>query len=222
MPTPPRSLLLIHDAVAVDPALETRLRADGWQVHTASIGELEEDGSGPYRHHAVVLSIGATARTSVEWIRGLRAVHDTVAVIAITPQGSSQDRIACLDAGADDCLVRPVDLDELVARLRAVLRRQLVQLAGELRLGRVRLDISRRAVFRDGEPVKVSAQEFRTLLALAQRAGRVVSRRELEDAVYGWNAGIDSNAIEVFVHQLRRKLGSELIQTVRGFGYSIG
>jgi two-component system OmpR family response regulator/two-component system response regulator QseB len=152
----------------------------------------------------------------------LRARQDASPVIVLTARDGPGDKVAGLDAGADDYLVKPFDLDELGARIRAVIRRHSGRAQPALAYGSVRLDPATRQVTRDGLPVVLSAREFAVLEALLQRPGAVLSRAQLEDRLYGWGEEIESNAVSVYIHQLRRKLGAELIQNVRGVGYYVG
>jgi DNA-binding response OmpR family regulator len=139
----------------------------------------------------------------------------------ITARDRVADRIAGLDAGADDYIVKPFDLDELAARIRAVARRRAGRAAPELEHGTLRLDPAKRRAFLDGQEVALSAREFAVLEALLERPGAVLSRAQLEERLYGWQGEIESNAVEVHIHALRRKLGADLIRTLRGVGYTI-
>lgn len=216
------SLLLVEDDTMLGAAVRDGLLQDGYAVDWARDGAMARTLLHDHAYQAVLLDLSLPHESGLSILKGLRARQDATPVVIITARDAVAERVEGLDLGADDYLVKPFDLDELAARVRAVMRRQQGAVVAELRHGRVRVDVPRRAVFVEDAPVAVSAQEFRTLWALMQRAGRVVPRRELEEAVYGWNAGVDSNALEVYVHQLRRKLGAELIETVRGFGYRIG
>ncbi len=154
-------------------------------------------------------------------LRGLRARHDATPVIVLTARDARGDRVAGLDAGADDYLVKPFEFDELNARIRAVLRRHAGRGEPQLSHGGVTLDPAQRRVSRDGVPVSLSAREFAVLEALMARPGAVLSRAQLEDRLYGWGEEIESNAVSVYIHQLRRKLGADFIRNVRGVGYFI-
>ena len=154
-------------------------------------------------------------------LRALRERRDTTPVIVLTARDALGDRVAGLDAGADDYLVKPFELDELNARMRAVLRRHAGRGEPVLEHGGLRLDQATRQVTLAGEPVALSAREFAVLEALLARPGAILSRAQLEDRLYGWGEEIESNAVSVYIHQLRRKLGAETIRNVRGVGYYI-
>lgn len=216
------SLLLVEDDPELGAAVEAGLRQDGFAVDWARSGTTAKTMLIDHRYQAVLLDLSLPGESGLSLLMRLRGQQDCAPVLIITARDAVAERVEGLNLGADDYIVKPFDLDELSARIRAVLRRRRGAIVSELRAGSLRLDVARRTVFVGDMGVSVSAQEFRTLLALMQRAGRVVSKRELEEAIYGWNAGIESNAVEVFVHQLRRKLGADLIQTVRGFGYRVG
>jgi len=143
-------------------------------------------------------------------------------VIVLTARDARGDKVAGLDAGADDYLVKPFELDELNARIRAVMRRHGGRAEPVLTHGGVTLDPATRQVTKDGEPVLLSAREFAVLEALMARPGALLSRAQLEDRLYGWGEEIESNAVSVYIHQLRRKLGADFIQNVRGVGYFVG
>ena len=158
----------------------------------------------------------------LEVLRALRARHDVTPVIVLTARDGPGDKVAGLDAGADDYLVKPFDLDELTARIRAVLRRHSGRAEPRLSFHDVVLDPATRQVTRAGVPVLLSAREFAVLEALMQRPGALLSRAQLEDRLYGWGEEIESNAVSVYIHQLRRKLGTDLIHNIRGVGYYVG
>ena len=167
-------------------------------------------------------SASSRGRDGLDVLRAARARHDATPVIVLTARDARGDRVAGLDAGADDYLVKPFDFDELNARIRAVLRRHAGRAEPQLVCGDVALDPVDRRVTRAGEPVSLSAREFAVLEALMARPGAVLSRAQLEDRLYGWGEEIESNAVAVYVHQLRRKLGPGFIRNVRGVGYFVG
>ncbi len=155
----------------------------------------------------------------IDLLKLLRGRGDATPVIVLTARDALPDRVTGLDAGADDYLVKPFELDELLARLRAVLRRHAGRADSALEHAGVRLDPATREVTQNGAPVLLSAREFAVLEALMQRPGAVLSRAQLEDRLYGWGDAVESNAVSVYVHQLRKKLGAEFIQSMRGVGY---
>ncbi len=162
---------------------------------------------------------GTPPADGLDVLRELRGRADTTPVIVLTARDASGDRVRGLDAGADDYLVKPFEFDELTARIRAVTRRHGGRAAPLLTHGGVTLDPATRQVTKDGQPVLLSAREFAVLEALMQRPGAVLSRAQLEDRLYGWGDAVESNAVSVYVHQLRRKLGADFIRNMRGVGY---
>ncbi len=202
-------------------ALHTALVQDGTRVDwvrslTAARLALVDHG-----YQVVLLDLGLPEGSGLTLLRNLRANFDTIPVVIITARDRLSDRVQGLDAGADDYLVKPFQSDELLARLRAVIRRSSNSVVSVLRCRDVVLDPARRVVNRGGSEVSLSTNEYRTLLALMQRVGQTVNRDQLEVAVYGSSGTIESNTVAVFIHQLRRKLGDELIETVHGLGYRI-
>jgi len=206
---------MLGDAVAAALAL------DGWQVDRANDAAAARGALVDHAYTAVLLDLGLPQGSGLDVLTALRARYDTTPVLIVTARDQLSDRIRGLDAGADDYLVKPFPFDELCARLRAVLRRSQGRVAPILRPGEIVLDPARRAVTRAGAPVRLSVHEYRTLLALMESRGRVVGRDHLEDRVYGGSGTIESNTIAVYVHQLRRKLGEQLIVTVHGYGYRL-
>jgi DNA-binding response OmpR family regulator len=174
------------------------------------------------RFDAVLLDLGLPKRSGIEVLKSLRARGDTTPVIVLTARDALADKVAGLDAGADDYLVKPFELDELLARLRAVGRRLGGRSDTALAVADLRLDPATREVTRAGKPILLSAREFALLEALLERPGAIVSRAQLEDRLYGWGEELESNAISVYMHQLRKKLGADLLHTVRGLGYYAG
>ena len=168
-----------------------------------------------------LLDLGLPRRDGMDILRSVRKTGKELPVLIITARDSVADRVAGLDEGADDYLVKPFDLDELLARARAVIRRHEGRAAPERAYGALTIDPARRSVTFRGTPVELSAREFAVLEALMKDPGTVVSREKLEDAVYGWGEEVGSNSIEVHLHHLRRKLKPELIRNVRGVGYRI-
>jgi len=214
-------LLLVEDDRMIGDSLRGALRLEGFAVDwvrdaPAALGTL-----GSERFDLVLLDLGLPGGDGLDVLRALRARHDATPVIVLTARDGPGDRVAGLDAGADDYLVKPFDLDELNARIRAVLRRHSGRAQPALRVGAVTLDPATRQVTSDGVPVMLSAREFAVLEALMLRPGALRSRAQLEDRLYGWGEEIESNAVSVYIHQLRRKLGADFIRNVRGVGYYV-
>jgi two-component system OmpR family response regulator/two-component system response regulator QseB len=220
-------LLLVEDDRMIGESLQRALRLEGYAVDwvrdaTAADGTLASE-----RFDLVLLDLGLPAGAGGKQADGLgvlraaRARHDATPVIVLTARDARGDRVAGLDAGADDYLVKPFELDELNARIRAVLRRHSGRAEPLLVAGGVTLDPANRRVVQDGAPVALSAREFAVLEALMNKPGAVLSRSQLEDRLYGWGEEIESNAVSVYIHQLRRKLGPEFIRNVRGVGYFV-
>ncbi|CAM3405631.1 response regulator transcription factor [Polaromonas hydrogenivorans] len=175
-----------------------------------------------HAYAAVLLDIGLPGESGLTVLKAMRSRYDITPVLILTARGQLSERILGLDAGADDYLVKPFQLDELWARARAVVRRSEGRMVPVHTYGDIQLDRSKRVVTRAGAPVALSAHEYRTLAALMERPGHIFTRDHLEDMVYGGSSAIESNTIAVFVHQLRRKLGEHVITTVHGRGYMLG
>ena len=193
----------------------------GYAVDIASTGSeaISKCREGTYA--AVTIDILLPDMSGLDVLKALRNRGDDLPVMIITARDAVTDRVSGLDAGADDYVVKPFDLAELAARIRALLRRRGGR-AGNLieHLG-VALDLSTRTVTRDGAPVELSAREFALLHALMEHPGRILSKAQLEERLYGWGEEVESNAVEVHVHNLRKKLGNETIRTLRGIGYAL-
>jgi two-component system OmpR family response regulator/two-component system response regulator QseB len=212
-------VLLVED----DPLLGDGLRAG--LGHAGFAADWVRDGSEAIHaletgtFAAVVLDLGLPDMSGLEVLRRLRARGGKVPVLILTARDAVLDRVKGLDGGADDYVVKPVELAELGARLRALIRRASGEAAPALRRGDLELDpAARRVVFR-GRPVELTGREFAVLHELMRNAGRVLSREQLEERLYSWGREVESNAVEVHVHHLRRKLAPELIRTIRGVGY---
>ena len=201
--------------------LQTALRQSGFAVDWMRDGKSAAGALQGSVFDVVLLDLGLPHQDGIEVLRDLRKRGDATPVIILTARDEIQHRIAGLNAGADDYIVKPFDLDEVTARMRSVLRRAAGRGDPSIRHGELRLDPVARTVERGAVPVNVSAHEFAVLEALLQRPGAVLSRAQLEDRLYGWDEQIGSNAIEVYIHGLRRKLGSDAIRTLRGVGYFI-
>lgn len=216
------SILLVEDDRMLCDTLAAALRQDSWHVDVAHDGRSAQTALLDHGYAALLLDLGLPNRSGLEVLSSLRARYDATPALIITARDQLGDRIRGLDAGADDYLVKPFQIEELLARLRAVLRRVNGQIAPVLQYKNISVDRVRRIVMRGDQHVRLSVHEFRTLLALMERQGRVVPRSHLEDLIYGGSTTIESNTIAVYIHQLRRKLGDDLIATVHGHGYCLG
>jgi two-component system, OmpR family, response regulator len=214
-------ILLIEDDRMIGESIRAALRQDGSAVDWVRDGRSAESTLGTEQFDLVLLDLGLPQRDGVEILRALRSRRDQTPVIVLTARDALQDRVNVLDAGADDYLVKPFELEELAARIRAVTRRKAGRAEPAIEIGEVRLDPSMRQVTRAGETVALSGREYAVLEALMMRPGAILSRAQLEDRLYGWGDAIESNAVSVYVHQLRRKLGNDFIRNVRGVGYYV-
>jgi len=214
-------VLLVEDDPMIADGVQTALRQDGYGVDWVGDGVAASDALRGSTFDLVLLDLGLPRRDGLSVLRELRERHDQTPVIILTARDEVRDRVAALDAGADDYLVKPFDLDEVAARMRSVLRRAAGRGEPCIEHNRIRLNPVTHEAWCDDAPVQLSAREFAVLEALLQRPGAVLSRAQLEDRLYGWDDAIESNAIEVYIHALRRKLGSDAIHTLRGVGYFV-
>jgi len=212
-------ILLVEDDALLGDAVQAGLKQAGHAVDWARDGVAAEAALAAEDYAAVVLDLGLPRKGGLDVLRGLRTKKRALPVLILTARDTVEDRITGLDAGADDYLVKPFDLGELKARLRALLRRAGGQPAPVLAAAGVRLDPATRAVSCGGAPVDLSAKEYALLQALMQQPGRALSRTQLEEQLYGWGEEVGSNAVEVHIHNLRKKLGNDAIRTLRGIGY---
>lgn len=215
-------VLLVEDDRMIGEGLRAALRLEGHAVDWVYDVPAAHASLAAERFDLVLLDLGLPQGDGLQVLRTLRARQDSTPVIVLTARDGVSDRVAGLDAGADDYLAKPFELDELNARIRAVQRRHTGRSGTVLEHGGVRLDPATRQVTQDGEPVILSARELALLEALMQRPGAILSRAQLEDKLYGWGDEIESNAVSVYVLQLRRKLGAEFIRNMRGVGYFLG
>jgi DNA-binding response OmpR family regulator len=214
-------VLVVEDDQMIAEAVRTALEQDGYVVEWIRDGASAAAALSTSSFDMVLLDLGLPRRSGLEVLREARRHGTTTPVIIITARDDVQSRVAGLDAGADDYLVKPFDLDELAARMRSVLRRGAGRGDPVIETAGIRLDPVSHAVTCKGEPVALSAREYAVLEALMLRPGAILSRAQLEDRLYGWGGEIESNAVEVYVHALRRKLGADAIRTVRGAGYCV-
>ena len=215
-------VLLVEDDRMIGESLRAALKLEGHAVDWVTDAQAATGTLASERFDLVLLDLGLPRGDGLDVLRGARARGDATPAIVLTARDALGDRVAGLDAGADDYLVKPFELDELLARMRAVQRRHAGRAAPQLVHEDLRLDPATRQVMLRDEPVLLSAREFAVLEALMQRPGAILSRAQLEDRLYGWGEEIESNAVSVYVHQLRKKLGPALICTMRGVGYYLG
>ncbi len=214
-------ILLVEDDKLLGDGVQAGLGQSGFNVDWVKDGIAAELALKTGEYAGVVLDLGLPRLSGLELLARLRRGGDKVPVLILTARDRVEDRIKGLDGGADDYLVKPFELDELAARLRALVRRSRGVAAPKLRVGEIQLDPAARCVSFRGRPVELSAREFVLLHELMLNAGRVLSREQLAQKLYSWGEEIESNAIEVHVHHLRRKLAPELLRTVRGVGYML-
>lgn len=212
-------ILLVEDDGLLGPGVAAGLVQAGYAADLVTSGEDAEAALQTTHYDAAILDLGLPGIDGLTLLRQRRAAKDATPVLVLTARDTIADRIKGLDAGGDDYLVKPFDLDELLARLRALLRRGKGAAAAILRHGRIALDPATHSVSLDGEPVALSGREFAVLQELLINAGRVLTRAQLEERLYGWGEEVESNAIEVHIHNLRRKLHPSVIRTLRGVGY---
>lgn len=218
-------ILLVEDDPLLGDGLTAGLRQAGFAVDWVKDGVASDHALKSETFDLVVLDLGLPRLSGMEVLRRLRErpgdAGGHTPVLVLTARDATGDKVAGLDAGADDYLVKPVDLDELAARVRALTRRAVGRTMPQVHHGELMLDPIARQITQHGEAVALSAREFDLLQVLLENAGRVMTRTQLEGALYGWRDEPDSNALEVHIHHLRRKLGNELIKTLRGIGYTI-
>ena len=212
-------ILLAEDDTLLGDGLRAGLRQAGFLVDWVRDGAAAERELRAQPYAAAVLDLGLPLMDGMDVLASVRRAGITLPVLVLTARDAVPDRVRGLDSGADDYIVKPVDLDELAARLRALVRRAHGQPQAQLQVQDLQLNPAARTVHRAGQPVLLSTREFDLLQALVLNAGRVLSREQLEQHLYSWGQEVDSNAVEVHVHHLRKKLGAALIQTVRGVGY---
>ncbi len=214
-------ILLVEDDELLGNGLQVGLQQSGYAVDWVKDGHSAELFLGAGAYDLMILDIGLPRRSGLEVLRTLRGGGSSLPVLLLTARDTVEDKVSGLDSGADDYLVKPFDLDELTARIRALLRRRSGRSEPVIRHRDIVLDPASHAVTRAGQPVELAPREFAVLLQLLENRGRVLSRAQLEQNLYSWKDEVDSNAVEVHIHHLRRKLWPELIRTIRGVGYVI-
>ena len=214
-------LLLVEDDPMIGASVQRGLRQEGHTVDWVRDGAAAELAVANGVHEMILLDLGLPRKSGLDLLAGLRRKGVALPVLVITARDSVADRVKGLDAGADDYLVKPFDLDELSARIRALTRRHGGRASPLIEHGPLTLNPATHEVALAGQPVNLSGREFALLQALLEQPGVPLSRAQLEDRIYGWNEEIESNAVEVYIHSLRRKLGAEWIKNVRGVGYRV-
>ena len=214
-------ILLAEDDQMIGTAIRTALRQDGYAVDWVQDGDAAEHAISIEHFDLVLLDLGLPGKDGLAVLKTVRRARQAMPVIIITARDGIGARIAGLDAGADDYVIKPFDLNELAARIRSTLRRSAGLSEPEIELHGVHINPATRAVLRDGMPIALSAREYAIVDALMLRPGTILSRAQLEQRLYGWGDEVDSNAVEVHIHGIRRKLGTDFIRNVRGVGYFI-
>jgi two-component system response regulator QseB len=214
-------LLLAEDDVMIGQAVRSGLRREAFAVDWVRDGAAAEEALAVGTYDILLLDLGLPRKEGLSVLHDIRGRGSMLPVVVLTARDGVSDRVAGLDAGADDYVVKPFDLDELAARIRAVLRRRGGRAIGVIEHAGVSLDPATHEVRKDGGAVAVSPREFALLHALLERPGRILSRAQLEERLYGWGEEVESNVIEVHIHSLRRKLGTDFIRNVRGVGYRV-
>ena len=214
-------LLLVEDDPMIGAGVQSGLRQEGHTVDWVRDGKAAELALASGVHEMLLLDLGLPHKSGLELLSGLRRQGLDLPVLVITARDSVADRVKGLDAGADDYLVKPFDLDELSARIRALMRRRAGRASPRIEHGPLTLDPATHQVTLNGDPLALSAREFALLHALLEQPGVPLSRAQLEERLYGWTEEVESNTVEVYIHALRRKLGAEWIRNVRGVGYRI-
>ena len=214
-------LLLVEDDPLIGDGIRAGLGQDDYTVDWFRDGRSAEAALKSEHYDLMVLDLGLPDTSGLTVLKQLRSQGSDLPVLILTARDAVSDRVAGLDSGADDYMVKPFDLDELSARLRALLRRHSGRAHSEIRHGEIVLDPAAHSVTRAGKSVDISPREYAVLHMLLENEGKVMSRSRLEDGLYSWDGEVESNAVEVYIHHLRKKLGSSLIRTIRGVGYII-
>lgn len=214
-------LLLIEDDILLGDGIQAGLMQANYAVDWVADGEAGEHALKSENYDALILDLTLPKKNGLKILKDLRARGDMLPVLILTARDTVTDKVIGLDSGADDYLVKPFDLDELTARLRALLRRHNGRATPCIQYGDLCLDPAAHTLIQKGEPVVLSQREFAILQTLLENTGKILSRTRLEESLYGWDDVIESNAVEVYIHHLRKKLGKDLICTVRGVGYMV-
>ena len=214
-------ILLVEDDYPLATGLQQALQGEGFVVNTVGSGEAAIHIINTETPDMVILDIGLPDIDGLKVLKKVRPSHPTLPVLLLTARDTLDDKVAGLDSGADDYLAKPFDMPELVARLRVFERRLGTAHSHAITIGELSLDTKAHEVLVSGEPLELSRREYMLLKALAENAGKILSKDSLEAKLYSWGEEVSSNTIEVHIHNLRKKVGNDLIKTVRGIGYTI-
>lgn len=214
-------ILIVEDDRMIGISLQSALRGEGYAVDWVLDGRSAELALEQARYDVALLDLGLPRKDGLDVLKALRARKDRTPVLVLTARDTTNDMVRGLDAGADDYLVKPFDLDVLLARVRALARRSIGRAEPVIKHLGVVLNPATHEVAQRDQPLELSSKEFALLEALLARPGAVLSRTQLEEKLYGWGEEIESNTVEVYIHGLRRKLGADFIKTVRGVGYMV-
>jgi DNA-binding response OmpR family regulator len=214
-------VLLVEDDEMIGHSLKEALSSKGWSVDWVKDGLLAQSAWADGDYACVLLDLGLPRRDGVEVLRTARGRGDATPVLVLTARDGVDDRVHGLDLGADDYLLKPYELRELLARMRAIIRRRDGSAHSLIGNAAVQLDLTTREVMVQGERSQLSAREFALLHALLERPGAILSREQLENRIYGWGEEVTSNAVDVLIHGMRRKLGPDSIRNVRGLGWRV-
>lgn len=214
-------ILLVEDDTLLGDGMQKSLGHLGFSVDWLRDGRQAVHALASETYAAVVLDLGLPQLDGLAVLRSAREDGLRAPVLILTARDAKPDKLKGFSLGADDYVVKPVDMEELAARLHALIRRSGGHAAPRLCIGQVEIDPAAHRVWREGQEVELSAREFAILELLMQNAGRVLTRAQIEESLYGWGDSVDSNTVEVFIHHLRKKLGADFIRTLRGIGYSV-
>jgi two-component system OmpR family response regulator len=214
-------VLLVEDDSMIANAMEYALRSANYAVDWVKDGPSALSTAQTQYYDAILLDLGLPTYDGLDVLREMRSAGNATPVLIVTARDAVESRITGLDLGADDYLLKPFDMAELLARIRAVIRRKNGHASSTLDNGTLSLNLTTREIVADGKAIRLSAREFSLIEALLIRPGAILSRQELEDRIYGWQHEVESNAIEFLIHGLRKKLGSAAIKNVRGLGWMV-
>ncbi|MEN9847947.1 MAG: hypothetical protein RL368_687 [Pseudomonadota bacterium] len=214
-------LLLIEDDALIGDGIQAGLNQVGYAIDWVQNAEAGEHALNIESYDGLILDVGLPRQSGLSLLKKLRSAGNKLPVLILTARDSIHDKIKGLDTGADDYMIKPFDLEELAARLRAILRRAQGRATPCLEYGALRLDPAAKILTLEAEPITLSQKELLILQTLLENIGKILSRSRLEESLYGWDDMIESNAVEVHIHHLRKKLGKNLIRTIRGIGYMI-